>query len=176
MTVISSPTLKVSSSDEPVKSCNARTSFRSCWEGSFMIWFGVLGDPLGKSLAFDMGDFREKERELGGRGELVLIVSGPSSSSFVRVAKLSLSFFPFPVTELMALDAQPATLILLLALSALGVSGAPAVPLLSARFRVALLSERLRDAREVGREIALFPASDFRRDVVGDEWSSSESL
>jgi hypothetical protein len=123
-----------------------------------------------------MGDFREKERELGGRGELVMIVSGSSSSSFVRVAKLSLSFFPFPVTEFIALDAQPVTLILLLALSNLGVSGAPAVTLLSARFRVALLSERLRDAWDAGRERVLFPTSDFLRDSDGDEGSSSELL
>jgi hypothetical protein len=96
-----------------------------------------------------------------------MFISG--SSPFVRVAKLSLSFFPLPVIELIALDAQPVTFIFLPALSAFGVSGAPDVTSLSERFRVTLLSERLRDARDDGREIVPFPASDFRRVGIGDE-------
>lgn len=76
----------------------------------------------------------------------------------------------------MALDAQPVMLIFLPEMSAFGVSGAPDVASLSERFRVTLLSERLRDARDDGREMVLFPASDFRRVEIGDEVCSSEPL
>lgn len=132
-----------------------------------------MGEPFSSPSAFELGDFREKDRELGGRGESVMFISG--SSPFVRVAKLSLSFFPLPVIELIALDAQPVTFIFLPALSTFGVSGAPDVTSLSERFRVTLLSERLRDDRDDGREIVPFPASDFRRVGIG-ECCSSEPL
>lgn len=75
-------------------------------------------------------------------------------SESVRVAKLSLSFFPpaRPATELTALDAHPATLIRFTAFS---FSFSLSDPPLSARFR---------DARDAGREGGLLPDAEGLRE------------
>jgi len=103
---------------------------------------GIFGDtPAVFSFDFDLECLCVKEVELESRL--------PSSSS-VKLAKFSLSFFPSPVTELTALDAQPATLIILPVVSLFSFS-------FSAPLAVAPLSARFRDALEAGREDSLLP-------------------
>ena len=110
---------------------------------------GIFGDaPAVFSFDFDLECLCVKEVELDRR-----LKSSPSrlpSSSSVKLAKFSLSFFPSPVTELTALDAQPATLIILPVVSLFSFS-------FSAPLAVAPLSARFRDALEAGREDSLLP-------------------
>ena len=120
-------------------------------------------DSMGKSAGLTLGDFRENDLELGGRETSEMSALSFSSSSFINAVKVSRSFFPRPAIELTAIEAHPLTLILLLGF----------VPFPAA---VTLLSERLRDAREVGRERMVdLSASDLRRTGVRTPGSSSDS-
>ena len=153
MTVISSPALKESSSKEPEKSYNALTSFG---EGHFRFRPLVPGDSSGKSPGLTLGDFRENDLGLGGRGTSGISAPSFSSSSSINMVNVSRSFFPSPAIELTAFEAHPATLIFLLGFVAL-----------SFPTTVRLLPERLREAREIGRERVIDPsASDLRRTGV----------
>lgn len=165
MTVISSPALKESSSEEPAKLYKALTSFFSCREGGFRIRPLVLDDSMGKSAGLTLGDFRENDLELGGRESSGASTPSFSSSSLINAVKVSRSFFPSPAIELTALEAHPVTLILLLSFVILSFPTA-----------VTLLSERLREAREVGREAVIdLSASDLRRTGVRTPESSPDS-
>ena len=125
----------------------------------------VFGDSIGRSAGLTLGDFRKDGFELGGREASGVSRQSFSSSSFINAVKASRSFFPRPAIELTAFEAHPVTLILLLCFSKLSVPAA-----------VTLLSERLREAREVGRErVTDLSASDLRRTGVRTLESSPDS-
>lgn len=92
----------------------------------------VLGVSTGKSIDLILDDFRDNDLELGGRETSGVSAPSFTSSSFINAVKVSRSFFPSPAIELTAFEAQPVTLIFLLAFVA------PSFPVV-----VRLLSERL---------------------------------